>query len=290
MTGLEFTRFALYAVLGVLFGVPVAAVLTQAKGGLATVRPLMVMAAIIGIPSSIAGYLQTVAEMAGTSLRDLDWQLAGGLATGSALGRAFMVRTAALGALAAITMKAPHRTGWLIPTAATGLATLAWSGHAAAGEGMLALVRLGTDILHLLAAAIWIGALLLFLAMLWHDAVARRDSVKALARFGGIGISVVATLGATGLANLWFLAPPGAWRNLLATGYGELLAIKLGVFFGMLTLAALNRFVLVPGLLSDVSAARAGFRLQFSIALELFAALAILAVVSRLGLMDPAGG
>jgi putative copper export protein len=58
----------------------------------------------------------------------------------------------------------------------------------------------------------------------------------------------------------------------------------------MLSLAALNRFVLVPALASDVCAARTRFRLSFSIVLDLFAALAILAIASRLGLLDPAAG
>lgn len=209
------------------------------------------MAALIGIPLSIVGYLLTVAGMAGANLRDLDWQLAGDLANGSALGRAVLVRAAALGVFAVIAMKAPHRPVWLLPPAAITLATLAWSGHAAASEGALALAHLGADILHLLAAAIWIGALVLFLAMLRTGTDEVDDSVKALVRFSGIGSCVVGALGATGLANLWFLAVPETWRELPASDYGQMLGAKLAIFFLML-------------------------------------ALAVLALVSQLGLLDPA--
>lgn len=291
MMALELARFALYADFGVVFGVPAAAVLTQGKRGLATLHPLLVMAAIIGVPLSIALYLLTVAGMAGTSLRDLDWQLAGVLATGSELGWAFLVRTGALGAFAVIAMKAPHRTGWLIPLAAIALATLAWSSHAAASEGAVALARLGADILHLLAAALWIGALALFLAMLRNGTDAADDTATALARFGGIGSGVVAALGATGLANLWFLAQPDTWMELPASAYGQLLGAKLAIVILMLGLAGMNRFVLVPRL-ADASARQArsaaARALNISIAAEFALALAVLVVVSQLGLLDPA--
>ncbi|KAG1534184.1 hypothetical protein G6F50_015626 [Rhizopus delemar] len=46
------------------------------------------------------------------------------------------------------------------------LASLAWNGHAAAGEGLAGAVRLAAGIVHLLAAGGWIAAVLMFLAML----------------------------------------------------------------------------------------------------------------------------
>jgi len=290
MPDLELARFALYADLGVLFGVPAAAVLTQGRRGLATLQPLLVMAAIVGIPLSITLYLLTVSAMAGTDFRDLDWQLAGDLVAGSAVGKAFLVRMAALVACAVITMKVPHRTVWTILPATIGLATLAWSGHAADGEGAFALARLGADILHLLAAALWTGALTLFLTMLRNGTDTADNPVKALTRFGRIGSGVVAALGATGLANLWFLTPPETWRELPASDYGQLLGAKLAIVILMLGLAGLNRFVLVPRLAdASDSQARSGAArvLKISIATEFALALAVLVVVSKLGLLDP---
>jgi putative copper resistance protein D len=287
---LELARFALYADLGVGFGVPAAAVLTRAHGRLATLRPLLTGALLTGLPLSIIGYLATVAEMAGTGLGNLDWQLAGDLAIGTASGWAFLARMTALGLAAAICVAAPRRVPWAGGASAVALATLAWSGHAAASEGSFALPRLTLDIIHLLAAGVWIGALVLFLALLWRPATTAHDSEAPFLRFAGVGSILVALLAATGLANLWFLAPPGNWGKLASTLYGQLLAAKLALFFGMLGLATLNRFVLVPRLFA--SGQRGGqknarLRLWLSIVLELSASFAILATVSRLGLTDP---
>ena len=46
------------------------------------------------------------------------------------------------------------------------LASLAWNGHAAAGEGVAGAVRLAAGLVHLLAAGGWIAAVLMFLGML----------------------------------------------------------------------------------------------------------------------------
>src|SRR3546814_14776361 len=56
------------------------------------------------------------------------------------------------------------------PLAATlaggALASLAWNGHAAAGEGVAGAVRLAAGLVPLLAAGGWIAAVLMFLGML----------------------------------------------------------------------------------------------------------------------------
>src|SRR3546814_10219776 len=56
------------------------------------------------------------------------------------------------------------------PLAATlaggALASLAWNGHAAAGEGVAGAVRLAAGLVHLLAAGGWIAVVLMFLGML----------------------------------------------------------------------------------------------------------------------------
>lgn len=281
---LELSRFALYADLGIAFGVPVAALLTQAA--VFPVRRLITGAVLAGLPLSIIVYLLTVAEMAGTGLTDLDWQLAGELVAGTAVGRAFLVRTSALVVMAALCLGSPARTGWQLAPGALALASLAWSGHAAAGEGAMALPRLAADVAHLLSAAIWFGALVLFFASLRSPAADLKAAARPLERFAGLGSILVGLLVLTGLVNLGFIAPPDTWSGLLATTYGTLLAVKLGLFAAMLTLATLNRFVLVPGLRGQ-GAASALTRLQLAIGTEFCAALAILFIVARLGLLDP---
>lgn len=129
--------------------------------------------------------------------------------------------------------------------------------------------------------------------MLWNRATGPADGARALVRFGGIGSGLVATLGVTGLANLWFLASPAKWTVVATSDYGHLLGFKLALFFAMLGLAGFNRFVLVPRFATSVSSQNSGGAiraLKLSIAAEFCAAFAILLVVSRLGLLDPGIG
>lgn len=282
MSGLELARFALYADLGVAFGVPAAAFLTRVEDS--SVGPAVTAATFIGLPLSLLAYLLTVAEMAGTGVADLDWQLARELATTTALGWAFLIRSAALTVGAAVCLVTPAPARWRILLGALALAPLAWTGHAAAGEGTLAMPRLVADIVHLLAAAIWLGALVLFLRLLQPSKRTLQGIAAPLERFAGVGSLLVAVLVITGLANLWFLAPSPSWAGQIGTTYGRLLAVKLGLFAAMLVLAGLNRFVLVPALAGD---AEARWQLRLAVAVEFCAGLAILLIVARLGLLDP---
>lgn len=290
MTALELARFALYADLGVGFGVPAAAVLTQANSRIPALRPLLAGAAFVGLPLVVIVYLLVVAEMAGTGLAGLDWQLAGALAISTPIGWAFFVRFAALGVALALYLCAPGRISWPLAASAVALASLAWSGHGAAGEGAAGSLRLAGDIVHLLTAAIWLGALVLFLALLRRSSTTSPDETLAWKRFASIGSVLVIVLAVTGLANLWFLATPDTWSTLAASDYGQLLGAKFVLFLAMLALAGLNRFALVPRLTTSADSrerGRAIRALKLSIAAEFCAALAILLVVSRLGLLDP---
>ena len=286
MTALELVRFALYADLGMAFGVPAAAVLTQAQGRLAQLRPFLTAIVLAGLPLSCLGYALTVAEMAGTSLSEVDRQLAVDLATGTSLGWAFLARITALLAASAWSLIGRSQTKWLAVSTGIALASLTWGGHAAAGEGLLAMPRLAGDIVHIIAASIWLGALVLFLAILG----AKQAGCRALSRFSDIGSVLVGILAVTGLANLWSVVPPAAWRELLSHPYGVLLVGKLALFAGMLALASLNRFMLVPRLSSAQDPEvidRWNSWLKVSIGVELAFAMMILVLVSRLGLSDP---
>lgn len=293
MTALELVRFALYVDLGMAFGVPAAALLTQAQDRLAQLHLLMTVIVVVGLPLSCLGYALTVAEMAGTSLSDVDGQLALDLATGTSLGWAFLARITALLAASAYSLTRPAQAKWQIMPSGIALASLAWGGHAAAGEGMLALPRLAGDIVHIISAAIWLGALVLFLALVGRKQDAGDAGGRALVKFSGVGSVLVGLLAVTGVANLWFISPPTAWSELVSQAYGRLLAGKLVLFAGMLGLAALNRFVLVPRFTrangsQEVGAWRS--LLQLSLGVELAGAVVILTLVSRLGLIDPGFG
>jgi putative copper resistance protein D len=103
----------------------------------------------------------------------------------------------------------PTRAGTLSTALAVSLAgTLAFAGHASAAEDVKGWVHLGADVLHLVAAAAWLGALLP-LATVLHAARAKNDAFSltiagaATTRFSSLGITSVGTLVITGIVNSW---------------------------------------------------------------------------------------
>lgn len=138
--------------------------------------------------------------------------------------------------------------GGLLSGAALG--SMALSGHGADDTGLAGILHLGADILHLLAAGGWLGALLPLAYVLRQ---ARRPGwleigQQATLRFSTLGLVTVATLIATGLVNTWYLA--GNVPALVGTPYGRLLILKLALFAAMLGFAAVNRAKLTPRLVA----------------------------------------
>src|SRR4029077_16314910 len=94
------------------------------------------------------------------------------------------------------------------------------SGHGADDSGAAGVLHLGADILHLLAAGGWLGALVPLIFVLRQ---ARRSAwlpiaQQATLRFSSLGLITVATLMATGLVNSWYLV--GNLPALVGTPYG----------------------------------------------------------------------
>jgi putative copper resistance protein D len=102
---------------------------------------------------------------------------------------------------------------------------------------------------------------------------------------------LVAILVASGLINSWFLVGPERLPGLVTTPYGQLLLLKLGLFVGMLGLAASNRFRLTPALAasldSDAGQERALAALRRSLILESSLAFAVLGLVAWFGMLAP---
>jgi putative copper resistance protein D len=214
-------------------------------------------------------------------------------------GRAWLVRLVLGCALAATlpSLLSPrdHKSPWLNITAvilaAAFAGALAWSGHAAGGLGDEAVVHPAADVLHLIAAAAWVGALLP-LIVLFAAAGADDGSLPmartATVRFSILGIVSVGTLLVTGIVNTYYLA--GSVPALLHTDYGRLLLIKIALFLAMVAIAAVNRFRLTPQLLQDASiaASRDALRqLRRNAAIETLAGAIIIAIVAALGTMPP---
>lgn len=126
---------------------------------------------------------------------------------------------------------------------------------------------------HLLAAAFWVGAL----APLRH-AVSQSDGASLLHRFGNIASVTVGLLVVVGLVFAWLMT--GSFMALFMTAYGWTLIVKLSVVAGLMALAALNKWRLVPALASCDPTA--GPHLRRSIQIEAVAVLLILIATAAL--------
>lgn len=184
------------------------------------------------------------------------------------------------------------RTGLLL---AGGLViTVALTGHAAAEEGPSGLVHRAADAAHLLAAAVWLGALPPLLFLLRRDAPELGEDLRTasarLVEFHMIGLAAVAVLIVSGAVNSWFLvASPEA---LLTTTYGRVLLAKLALFAVMIGLAAENRLRLVPALTRDRASSDRGEQsaaaLRSRIRAELALGMLVLLTVAVVGAVEPA--
>ncbi len=170
--------------------------------------------------------------------------------------------------------------------AALVLVSQVWAGHATAAPPL----HIAGDALHLAAAALWVGSLPPLLVLLarargeersWHVLAA-----AAARGFTGLGVCAVAALALTGFVNGRMMV--GSLHALASTSYGQLVAAKLVLFAGMIALAAINRFRLVPqfdpGHSDPGATARALLR---NVAAEIVLGAAIFAIVGLLGGTQP---
>lgn len=177
---------------------------------------------------------------------------------------------------------------------AIALLALSWSGHASTGGD--AAVGIVVDGAHNIATGAWVGGLLgLFvLVLLPGRALADKKRISVVApvvvRFSALAIGAVTVLVVTGVYRA--LAELNALSDLVDTGYGRALAVKLAVFALLLAVGAYNRFVAHPRLErahlgltdDDQGAAR---RLLATVQLELILAVALIAVVGVLISLPP---
>ena len=209
----------------------------------------------------------------------------------TAFGRLWLLRLALAAVLAALLWSSARDganerrralTYVMFAIAGAYLASVAWAGHAAAGEGADSAVQLVSDVAHLLAAGAWVGALRGLVALL-RDSRGSPLAAEATRQFSRLGVASVTLLLFTGFVNALFLV--GDVPALIGTEYGRLLLVKLTLFAAMLALAAVNRFVLTPRL-SPENAADAA-RLRRNAMLETGAGVGIVAIVGVLGITIP---
>ena len=298
-------RFALYVNLMLLFGLPMFGLyglkgMERLHSNVLPLRSLTNCLSATAIGLSVLSIFAMTASMAGVTLLEVDRASVGMMISETPMGKAWAVRMVALFATLAIATVMGGRKSptWLVLVSAgsaTALASLAWTGHGAASEGAAGMRQLIADIVHLLAAGAWIGALAALGMLLFRPAHSMsKDHIllthRALEGFSLIGTAIVALIVVSGLLNSWVLVGPEHLLSMSSTLYGQLLIAKLALFGVMLVLAAANRFRLTPafdptieggGTLPAIS------RLRRSLISETSAALIILGLVAWLGTLEP---
>ncbi|MFD3264334.1 copper homeostasis membrane protein CopD [Phenylobacterium ferrooxidans] len=260
-------------------------------------RPLLLGAGLLLAVAAVLGIGAQSSLLAGSVSEGLKAETLTAVVSSMNLGKAAVVRAAAalLAVIGLLALK-PGRLTWIVVVVLGAIATasLAWMGHGAATEGPLGRLHLASDVLHALAAAVWIGALAGFFGLLAapsSDPTARQALHRALHGFSGIGSALVAVLVLTGLINSWVLVGPAHLAGLWTTPYGGLLSLKLILFVAMLGLAAANRFRHTPALgrmlAADASPELALCTLRRSVVLETVLSLAVLALVAGFGTLPP---
>jgi len=192
---------------------------------------------------------------------------------------------------AAVRIKAVWFKAVAVALASAFVGMLAWAGHAVGGLGLEGIVHPAADVLHLVAAAAWLGTLLPLALVL--GAAGQNTESFALAcattmRFSAFGIASVGALLITGAINSWYLA--GSVPALAETDYGRLLLTKITLFLVMFAIAAINRLWLTPRLRygSDTAAAQRALRqLRRNTAAEVLIGAIIIVIVAVLGVTPP---
>lgn len=286
-------RLVQYAAAAILFGLPAFRLYGLRTPMRAAERWLLATAAMALPLGALLALARQAAGMTGDPAAAADPSAWWDVATATQVGHALGFRVAA-GLAGLVILLRAGRSGavWrsLAVVAGAAMASFAWSGHGAAGEGPAGTIQLVADVVHLLAAGLWLGALaglgLAAASAQVRTAPGRAALTAALEGFSGIGSTLVAALFATGLVNGWILVTPAKLPSLLQTTYGALLAAKLGLFVVMLACAALNRFRVTPALRAAVGDASPA-PLRGSLLVETVCGAGVLALVALLGLLAP---
>jgi copper resistance protein D len=298
-------RFIQYAGAAIMFGAPLFYLTALPRSGAIAAsdmrwsRLLPIGSSALLLFGAVLSLILQSAMMNGIALAQLDWPAIEVVLTATHWGLAIIIRaTLAAAALGLALLMRPSRALWFasIALGLLILASFAWTGHGAASQGPWAWVHLLSDIVHAVAAGVWIGALVCFLMLLFRPSDSDEANValySALHGFSRTGSLVVSALVITGVVNTVFIVGPSQITGLVTSSYGWVLGIKILAFAGMVALAGVNRFRLTPGLKASfgtTQTAPALAHLKSSLLFETVLGFCVLVLVGFLGLLEPPAG
>ncbi|WP_415919050.1 CopD family protein [Tateyamaria sp. SN6-1] len=229
---------ALLAMGGVLFS----AVFSQRGEAsiLRLARQLAVGAALVGLAVLAVRFGIRAARISGMGIEGATDPMMLGFVWDSPLGTAAIWR--GMGELAIVAILVPRVGQWIALAGSLAVAiSFAQVGHAL-GEPRAALAVL--LVLHLLAVAFWVGALIPL-----RRAALAPAGADLLHYFGNLAAGGVAALILAGTSLAWLLS--GSVTALLGTAYGLALLLKVALVAVLLGFAAFNKLKLVPALRAE---------------------------------------
>ena len=254
-------------------------------------RRWLIPAAAAAALSAVGWLFAVAAAMSDRSLAAVDAATLRLVLGATAFGHVWKVQLALAGAtLAVAAWRGGRGCSVLVFALAAALLTgVAAVGHAGMAGGSTGLLHIGNDAVHLLAAAVWLGGLVPLAALLYRASSGNGSppaTLHAIELFSTMAIAAVAVVLLTGTANLQWLLNSAAG---IASDWGRVLAIKLGLVAGLLVLAAINRLILLPRLHRAASAAREGaaVALYRTVLFEQMVAVMVLTAASLLGTLPP---
>ncbi|WP_299193945.1 CopD family protein [uncultured Litoreibacter sp.] len=226
-------------------------------------RRLAVGAALVGLAVLAVRFGIRAARISGMGFEGAADPMMLGFVWESPLGTAAIWR--GIGELAIVAILVPRIGQWIALAGSLAVAiSFAQVGHAL-GEPRVALTVL--LVLHLLAAAFWVGALIPL-----RQAALAPAGADLLHYFGNLAAGGVAALILAGTSLAWLLS--GSTTALFGTAYGLALLAKVAIVAVLLGFAAWNKVRLVPALRAEKPGA--AHALRRSISTEILAVVLIL--------------
>jgi len=286
------SRLVHFAAAALLFGAPLfrLAIAPQQEA----TRPGWELAAsVAALLSGLGWFAGVAATMAGSFADAVAPDILRAVAFDTRFGHLWIARLVVLIAIVAVQFASEPTRGRdvvLAILAAAFAASLVGVGHGMTGAGHgpeVAHLHMAADMVHLLCATGWIGALVC-LGHLLRAVLAGRVTVDtariALRRFSAMGYWAVALLLVTGCINALVMVPRPA--SLIGSDYGRALLVKLAFVALMVAIAIVNRLTLTPAIMTG--AQPKGVRtLWRSVLLEQGVAVLVLAAVAWLGTIHP---
>lgn len=249
-------------------------------------RLLFIAGGALALASTFGWASATLIDMAGETSAVTDVGAWRTFVFDTSFGAAWAARGTLATTLVVCATRYERVIAWIAALTACLLVSQSWIGHIAS---LAPQTRWGVAIahaLHVWGAGVWFGGLTALTISLreLRERGDRGAQFDVLASFSAVGLAAVLAILIGGLINVAALSTFSP-TTILVSGWGRTLVLKIMLVLAMITLACLNRFVLMPRLAAGKPSASS--RIARSVVLEQILAIAVLGLTAALGLLDP---